>query len=92
MPFFIESTLGFSKKLIKAGLEPKIAEELTRALNDCCIQPEKGSGPRKNILSLENKIENLEQKLELLEHRLLAKISALLFIATLSISLVIKTI
>ncbi len=92
MPLYFVDTLKLSKRLEKAGLQQKVAEELSEAIKDTHTQSLEGLATKqalKNLeIKLEKKIDNLEkkidifeQKIDTLEHKMTSKIFAMLVVA-----------
>jgi len=73
-PFFIIDTLQFSKRLHKAGLDQKVAEELAEAIKDTQNQTVEG-------LATKQDLKILEQKIDMLEHKLVTKMFLMMTVA-----------
>jgi hypothetical protein len=63
MTFFTIDTLQFSKRLQKAGLEQRIADEFAEAIKDTQNQTIQGLATKEDVKIVEQKIESLEHKL-----------------------------
>lgn len=92
MPLFTIDTLQFSKRLHKAGLEIKVAEEIAEAIKDTHTQSLEGLATKHDILlvrkdiealdkKFEQKFESFEQKFETLEYKLTIKMFAAIIVA-----------
>lgn len=99
MTLFTIDTLQFSKRLQKAGLDQKIAEELSEAIKDTQTQSVNGlatkhdiSLMRKDFEVLEKKFDLLEKKVDALEPRLLLRMFILMLAAVSIVSWLDKVI
>jgi len=73
MTFFTIDTLQFSKRLQKAGLDQKIAEELSEAIKETQNQSIEGLATKHDIALLKKDIQALEQKIEAVKNDILIK-------------------
>ncbi len=73
MTLFTIDTLQFSKRLHKAGLEIKVAEEIAEAIKDTHAQSLEGLATKHDIAWLRKDFEVLENKFDAMEPRLLLK-------------------
>jgi DNA polymerase/3'-5' exonuclease PolX len=77
MTFFTIDTLQFSKRLQKAGLNQKIAEELSEAIKETQNQSIEGLATKHDIALLKKDIQaleqNLNQKIESVKNDILIK-------------------
>ncbi len=64
MGFFTIDTLQFSKRLQKAGLDQRIAEELSEAIKDTQNQSIEGLATKHDVALLKKDIQSLDQKFE----------------------------
>ncbi len=78
MSFFTIDTLQFSKRLQKAGLEQRIAEELAEAIKDTQNQAIEGLATKNDILLVRKDLEVVEQKIEASKHEILTKMFLML--------------
>jgi hypothetical protein len=78
MSFFAIDTLQFSKRLQKAGLEQRIAEELAEAIKDTQNQAIEGLATKNDILLVRKDLEVVEQKIEASKHEILTKMFLML--------------
>ncbi len=85
MPLYFVDTLKLSKRLEKAGLQQKVAEELSEAIKDTHTQSLEGLATKQDLknleIKLEKKIDILEQKIDTLEYKMTSKIFAMLVVA-----------
>jgi hypothetical protein len=78
MSFFTIDTLQFSKRLQRAGLEQRIAEELAEAIKDTQNQAIEGLATKNDILLVRKDLEVVEQKIEASKHEILTKMFLML--------------
>lgn len=92
MTFFTIDTLQFSKRLQAAGLEKKISEELAEAIKDTQTQSIEGLATKNDIALLKKDILNIEQKIENVEHKIIIKMFFMLTAAVAAIAWLDKVI
>ncbi len=73
MTFFTVDTLQFSKRLQKAGLEQRIADEFAEAIKDTQTQSVEGLSTKHDVMLVRKDLEVLEQKIESVKHEILTK-------------------
>ena len=83
---FAIDTLQFSKRLQKAGLGIKVAEELAEAIKDSQTQSIEGLATKRDLREVRHDLKSLEkkidQKFETLEYKLTVKMFVAILAAT----------
>jgi len=65
MPLFAIDTLQFSKRLHKAGLDQKVAEELAEAMKDAHVQSLEGLATKNDIFLVRKDIDLVRKDIDL---------------------------
>jgi hypothetical protein len=95
MPLFID-TLQFSKRMQKAGMQQKVAEEFAEILRESQVRSLEDVASKQDLKNLEQKLEikidKIESKIDNLEHKLTLRLFLMLSAAVGAITFLDKVI